>query len=38
MGAKNRFTEHGLEPEILPLPDALFERIVTAADNLKAIG
>ena len=38
MGAKNRFTEHGLETEILPLPDALFERIVTAADNLKAIG
>ncbi len=37
MGVKNRYTSHGLETEILPLPDALYERIVTAQENLKAI-
>lgn len=37
MGVKNRYTEHGLETEVLPLPDALYERIVTAQDNLKKI-
>ena len=35
MGVKNRYTVHGLETEILPLPDALYERIVTAQENLK---
>ena len=25
MGVKNRYTAHGLETEILPLPDALYE-------------
>ena len=37
MGVKNRYTPYGLETEILPLPDALYERIVTAQDNLKKI-
>lgn len=37
MGVKNRYTAHGLETEVLPLPDALYERIVTAQDNLKKI-
>ena len=37
MGVKNRYTVHGLETEILPLPDALYERIVTAQENLKAV-
>ena len=37
MGVKNRFTRNGLETEILPLPDALHERIRTAAENLKMI-
>ena len=37
MGVKNRFTENGLETEILPLPDALHARIRTAAENLKKI-
>lgn len=37
MGVKNRYTEYGLETEILPLPDALYERIVTAEENLKRI-
>lgn len=37
MGVKNRYTAHGLEAEILPLPDALYERIVYAADNLAKI-
>jgi len=37
MGVKNRYTPYGLETEVLPLPDALYERIVTAQDNLKAI-
>ena len=37
MGVKNRYTSHGLETEILPLPDALYERIVTAQENLKAV-
>lgn len=37
MGVKNRYTEHGLETEILPLPDALYERIVLAEENLKKI-
>ena len=33
MGVKNRFTENGLETEILPLPDALHDRIRIAAEN-----
>lgn len=37
MGVKNRYTEYGLETEILPLPDSLYERIVTAEENLKKI-
>lgn len=37
MGVKNRYTEYGLETEILPLPEKLYERITHAADNLKAI-
>ncbi len=37
MGVKNRYTEYGLETEILPLPDALYDRIVTAEENLKKI-
>ena len=37
MGVKNRYTEYGLETEILPLPDALYERIVTAEENLQKI-
>lgn len=37
MGVKNRYTPQGLETESLPLCDALFERIKTAADNLAKI-
>lgn len=37
MGVKNRYTPYGLETEILPLPEKLYERIVTAQDNLRAI-
>lgn len=37
MGVKNRYTPYGLETEILPLPEALYERIVTAQEHLKAI-
>lgn len=37
MGVKNRYTSNGLETEILPLPDALYERIVLAEENLKKI-
>lgn len=37
MGVKNRYTENGLETEILPLPDALYDRIVFAEENLKKI-
>lgn len=37
MGVKNRYTRHGLETEVLSLPSALYERIVTAQDNLKKI-
>ena len=37
MGVKNRYTANGLETEILPLPDALNERIVFAEENLKKI-
>ncbi len=37
MGVKNRYTKHGLETEMLPLPDALYERIVFAEENLKKI-
>ena len=37
MGVKNRYTAHGLETEILPLPEALYERIVFAEENLKKI-
>lgn len=37
MGVKNRYTEHGLETELLALPDALYDRIVFAEENLKKI-
>lgn len=37
MGVKNRYTPKGLLTETLPLPDALFDRIETAAKNLAAI-
>ena len=37
MGVKNRYTEHGLETETLALSDALYERIVFAAENLAKI-
>lgn len=37
MGVKNRYTERGLEHEILPLPEALYGRIRHAEKNLKAI-
>lgn len=37
MGIKNRYTAYGLETEVLPLPEKLYERIVAAADNLKKI-
>lgn len=37
MGVKNRYTRYGLETEILPLPDALYDRIVAAQDHLKEI-
>ena len=37
MGVKNRYTRYGLETEILPLPDALYDRILTAQDHLKEI-
>ncbi|MBR5268222.1 MAG: lactate dehydrogenase, partial [Lachnospiraceae bacterium] len=37
MGVKNRYTVNGLETEILPLPEALYERIVFAEENLKKI-
>lgn len=37
MGVKNRYTRNGLETEILPLPDALYERILLAEETLKSI-
>ena len=37
MGVKNRYTEYGLETEALALQDALYERIVFAAENLAKI-
>ena len=37
MGCKNRTTEYGLEIEALPLPEALFQRIQRAYQNLEAI-
>lgn len=37
MGVKNRYTPYGLETEILPLPEPLYERILTAQENLKKI-
>lgn len=37
MGVKNRYTPYGLETEILPLPEALYERILAAEANLKKI-
>ena len=37
MGVKNRYTPNGLETEILPLPDKLFERIRMAEETLKNI-
>ena len=33
MGVKNRYTKNGLETEVLPLPDALYDRIVFAEEN-----
>lgn len=37
MGVKNRFTAYGLETEILPMPEALYQRIQEASDSLKKI-
>lgn len=37
MGVKNRYTPFGLETEILPLKEELYQRIVTAQVNLQAI-
>ena len=37
MGVKNRYTPEGLETEILPLPEKLFERIRLAEKTLKGI-
>ncbi|MCI8455269.1 MAG: lactate dehydrogenase [Lachnospiraceae bacterium] len=37
MGVKNRYTTYGLETESLPLPSALYDRIVFAAQNLADI-
>ena len=37
MGVKNRYTANGLETECLPLPAALYDRLVFAADNLAKI-
>ncbi len=37
MGVKNRYTANGLETEVLALPDALYDRIVFAEENLKKI-
>lgn len=37
MGVKNRYTIQGLETECLPLPEALYERIQYAAENLAKI-
>ena len=37
MGVKNRYSECGLETEILPLPGALYDRIAFAAENLAKI-
>lgn len=34
-GGKNRTTEHGIEWEILPLPELLFERLKCAYQNLE---
>ena len=36
-GVKNRFTPQGLEVETLPLPDALFARLLETETLLKAI-
>ena len=36
-GCRNRYTAMGLETEALPLPDALYERLVTTEKNLTAI-
>lgn len=37
MGVKNRYTPFGLETEILPLKEELYQRIVTAQVNLQSI-
>ncbi len=37
MGVKNRYTEKGLETEILPLPKPLYDRIAFAEKNLAEI-
>ena len=37
MGCKNRITPYGPETEILPLPDALFQRIVAAEEGLRKL-
>ena len=34
LGVKNRLTEHGIEYEDIPLPDALYERILKSYSNL----
>lgn len=37
MGVKNRYTAHGLETEILSMPQELYERIAAAEENLRKI-
>lgn len=37
MGVKNRYTPHGQEHEILPLPQKLMERILDTQESLRAI-
>lgn len=37
MGVKNRYTTYGLETEVLPLPEQLYQRIAIAEKNLKKI-
>lgn len=37
MGVKNRYTPFGIETEVLNLPERLYQRILAAEKNLKAI-
>ncbi len=37
MGVKNRYTEYGLETEVLPLPETLYERIASSTEDLAKI-